>query len=44
MTLSVIYLLVLVPVVAVILSGCAVASTQRSAERVREIERRRSAG
>lgn len=43
MTISVIYLLVVVPVVALALGGFAVASTHKSAERVREIERQRSA-
>lgn len=42
MTLSVIYLLVLVPVVAIIAAGCALVSTQKSAERIREIEKQRS--
>ena len=44
MTLSVVYLFVLVPIFALVAGGCAVVSTQRSAERVREIERQRSAG
>ena len=43
MTLSVAYLLLVVPALAIVAGAFAVTSTQRSAERVREIERQRSA-
>jgi len=42
-TLSVLYLLILVPGFALVAGAYAIVSTQKSAERVREIERQRSA-
>ena len=43
MTLGMVYLLFVVPAVALALGALAVVTTRRSAERIREIERRRIA-